>query len=391
MDEKIFIPTKCKVGFQNREDTYTKKLGYVIYNDGKVWRKEKSWESWRFRFKDPIEYEKLRKQHYDNSVKAQRQHYQSIIADYKLRPTVYNTSYYLKCVNSTEEEFIQNTIGPYKKYKPHLGQFSSDPTIQPKEFDNVARDGFVLNKKAGGDKYGWNPRQTYCRVYDPLGFEFEITIPNLLYILENTSSIKGKGLDGKFIYGWSGTELVLIPENSPEYADMIKFTALQTAKNIKKSDLKLGYKYLCSDNVERTYMGEHIVYDYYGVPKYGKKLWFYNNEYKSFNTENIAKIKTELTLDPDYSNLLSELEKDKYYAGIGATLTKFEEKDSIINSKAFYIKQNNRFVECSLYGKTYSLGGYMFEINRTGQREIFSSIKDLLKKYEIWQIKTTTK
>lgn len=39
MNEKIFIPKLCKVGFQVREGTYNGLLGYVIYNDGKIWRK----------------------------------------------------------------------------------------------------------------------------------------------------------------------------------------------------------------------------------------------------------------------------------------------------------------------------------------------------------------
>jgi len=47
MKSTIFIPKKCKVGFNLRQDTYTGKLGYIIYHDGKVWRKENSWESWR--------------------------------------------------------------------------------------------------------------------------------------------------------------------------------------------------------------------------------------------------------------------------------------------------------------------------------------------------------
>ena len=39
---------KIKVGFQERSDTFTKKLAYVIYYDqkGKL-RKEKSWNSWK--------------------------------------------------------------------------------------------------------------------------------------------------------------------------------------------------------------------------------------------------------------------------------------------------------------------------------------------------------
>src|SRR5574343_1729160 len=139
MKSNIFIPKKIKVGFQNREDTYTKKLAYVIYYDEKgVLRKETSWQSWR------------------------------------------------------------------------------DKTIEPVEFDNVPFSGFVLNKKVGGySNYHWNPRQTYVRIYDPRDFEFEITVPNLLYILENGNSIKGKGLEGDFVYGWDGTELVLIPTCAP--------------------------------------------------------------------------------------------------------------------------------------------------------------------------------
>lgn len=123
----IFVPTKINVGFQNRSDTYSGKLAYIIYFDekGKL-RKETSWQHWR-------------------------------------------------------DKEIQNEI-----------------------YDNEPIEGFVLNKKVGGDRYSWNPRQTYTRVYDPRGFEFEITIPNLLWILENCNCIKGKGLEGQFVYGWDG-------------------------------------------------------------------------------------------------------------------------------------------------------------------------------------------
>jgi len=48
MENKLFIPEKIKVGYQERDDTYTKRLAYVIYYDNKgVLRKEKSWEGWR--------------------------------------------------------------------------------------------------------------------------------------------------------------------------------------------------------------------------------------------------------------------------------------------------------------------------------------------------------
>ena len=72
-----------------------------------------------------------------------------------------------------------------------------DENIPNDEFENIPTEGFVLNKHTGGveNSWGWNARKSYCRIYDPRGFEFEITIENLLYILENTSCIKGKGVE----------------------------------------------------------------------------------------------------------------------------------------------------------------------------------------------------
>lgn len=48
MQSNLYIPTKIRVGFVKRPDTYTGKLAYVIYYDekGKI-RKEASFESWR--------------------------------------------------------------------------------------------------------------------------------------------------------------------------------------------------------------------------------------------------------------------------------------------------------------------------------------------------------
>jgi hypothetical protein len=188
MKSQIFLPEKIKVGLQKRNDTYTEKLGYVIYHDGKVWRKEASWEGWR------------------------------------------------------------------------------DGSIPPIELDNTPTEGFVLNKKAGGDRYTWNPRQTYCRVYDPRGFEFEITIPNLLYILENTNSVVGKGLEGEFVYGWDKKDLVLIPVSAPEYVEMKKFTGLKDVK-FSKNLLVPGMLYQTKDLKEVVYLGEF-------KDEKRKKLWF---------------------------------------------------------------------------------------------------------------------
>lgn len=181
----LVIPKRINVGFQERYDTYTKKLAYVIYYDEKgVLRKEKSWQSWR------------------------------------------------------------------------------NKKIPNEEFDNVPISGFVLNKKAGGYKSGWDFRQSYIRVYDPRDFEFEITVENLLMILENCVCIPGKGLEGEFVYSWSGTELVLLPVKSPDYQKAKQYNKkLETVGSFTVKDLKAGHTYVTKKDEELIFLGKYDWYD----------------------------------------------------------------------------------------------------------------------------------
>lgn len=214
MNTSIFIPKKINVGFQNRDDTYTKKLAYIIYYDNKgVLRKEKSWNGWR-------------------------------------------------------DDEIPNVI-----------------------YDNTPISGFVLNKKVGDYCCDWNHRQAYVRVYDPRDFEFEITIENLLYILENASSIKGKGLEGEFTYGWEGKDLILIPTASPDYIEISKYNEILHQNNhVKVKDLIIGATYKTKANEEWIYMGR---FDYWKVEServeqptsdcYGYSRYSYKYIYKDVN------------------------------------------------------------------------------------------------------------
>lgn len=144
-----------------------------------------------------------------------------------------------------------------------------DDKIEPKEFENIPTSGFVLNKKVGDYISDWNHRQAYVRVYDPRDFEFEITIENLLYILENASSIKGKGLEGEFTYGWDGKDLVLLPVDSPDYKEIMEFNEIvHENKTIKAKDLIVGATYKTKQDIDYVYMGRFDAWDY----KYGKGI-----------------------------------------------------------------------------------------------------------------------
>ena len=233
MTQNLFIPTKLKVGFQERTDTFTKKLAYVIYYDEKnVSRKETSWKGWR------------------------------------------------------------------------------DEKIPDQDIDNVPTEGFILNRKVGGYKSDWNYRQSYIRVYDPRGFEFEITPDNLLFILKESNCDKDKGLEGKFVYSWQGTELVLLPISSLTYQNSTKYTSIRSIK-IKKKDLILGASYLDDQVQPCIYLGLNTVYGkeffYGGLAGSTKQHVTYYTQTKKYSFTKEHKHLKELVdanISPDFSDLI---------------------------------------------------------------------------------------
>lgn len=120
-----------------------------------------------------------------------------------------------------------------------------DHSITPEEFENVPVEGFMINRPVGGHKSGWNYRQSYCRVWDPRGFEFEIGIDNFLWILDYCDCLAGKKLIGKFVYSWEGQNLVLLPTNSEEYrkSSEVMKKRENITKDLKASELKPGSLY----------------------------------------------------------------------------------------------------------------------------------------------------
>lgn len=250
MNSKLFIADKVKVGFNPREDTYSGKLGYVIGHDGKKWRKEPSWDGWRYHHMDEADYQQKRLEQYnDRLAKTKKDHV------YYIEQSAKNPNHWYKeYAEMTEEKFIEKQLGSYEKFKPSLGKVSSDKGLMPLEFDNVPTEGFVLNKKVGGYSNGWDHRSTYCRVYDPRGFEFEINVPNLLFILQECNAMKGKGLEGTFVYAWEGKDLVLLPTSSQDYQESQKFTEMQSQK-IGVKDLVEGCTYKTKQMEDYIYMG----------------------------------------------------------------------------------------------------------------------------------------
>jgi hypothetical protein len=163
MKTNLFIPKVVKVGFRKREDTFTGKLGYVIYYDeGGRLRKGVSWNSWR------------------------------------------------------------------------------DESLGDVEVENVPMNGFILNK--GVNRFSdWGGGRSVVRVYDPRDFEFEISLDNLIGILMYSDISKRDIIEG-CVYAWSGSDLVLLPINSVEYQESVKYTGKQSNK-VSAKDLVKGCRY----------------------------------------------------------------------------------------------------------------------------------------------------
>lgn len=136
---------------------------------------------------------------------------------YQLRKDTYSKK--LAFVTYYDEDNKFRQVNPFNGW--------IDNSIPTDELNNIPTEGFVLNKHVGGVRSGWNTRNSYIRMFDPRGFEIELGIENILYILEHCSSIKGKGIEGELIYGWNGSRVVLIPVGSKDYKNAIEFSNLR--------------------------------------------------------------------------------------------------------------------------------------------------------------------
>lgn len=130
-----------------------------------------------------------------------------------------------------------------------------DHSIEPHEFDNTPQVGFVINKGISRSTGGWhNDTVTKVRIWDPRGFEFEISLSNLICILQH-SDVSKRDIVVPCVYAWEGTELILLPTNSDEYAAAQEHTSKQ--HNVFKSkDLVVGRTYESKrDKTNLIYLG----------------------------------------------------------------------------------------------------------------------------------------
>lgn len=124
--------------------------------------------------------------------------------------------------------------------------------IQNKPFKHPA-----LNKSVQRDSYHFGSGRNMLRIYDPRGFEYEITTDNLLGIMNYNDVIKNE-LQGEYIYAFDSGNLFLIPVNSEQYKEAIKMTESVKTK-IRRKDLVPGNTYLTRNGHRCIYIGKYNI------------------------------------------------------------------------------------------------------------------------------------
>ena len=256
-----------------------------------------------------------------------------------------------------------------------------DKDIEPMELTNEPLEGFVIHEKVGGYASGWNYRQTYVRVYDPRGFEFEITVPNLLYILEHCNIYKGKGIEGKLAYAWCDKELILLPVLSPIYKQSEKFSLNKLEnKKIGIRDMVQGYTY-------RTKQNEEWIF----IDRNKKGFFFFNirlQQFKKISSVTNKFIDFKEEVHPSFNKLYELIQHLDIYSDVVPEATQYIEFDfkenvsrtyydmcilseqlkplilsngeltqQLTKGKLHYIKNqitDNKYIECTIWARCFA-------------------------------------
>lgn len=191
-----------------------------------------------------------------------------------------------------------------------------DKKIAPQEFENTPMEGFTINKDIKRYNGEWfSSTRTMVRIHDPRGFEFEVTTENLIAILMHTDCLR-RGLIGQFVYAWAGPELVLLPTNSEEYQNAVKYTT-GLSKKVSAKSLVPGISYATKRDSDVIYLGRFNWFEYpgrgwynnTGTQKHLKVHVFTNDDGKIFFYKKSADFLMEPNNDVPVANYAELVEK----------------------------------------------------------------------------------
>ncbi|AQN32455.1 hypothetical protein BCP12_032 [Bacillus phage BCP12] len=146
-----------------------------------------------------------------------------------------------------------------------------------------------------------------------LGLRIEITIPNLMFILENCVCNKGKGLEGEFVYAWDNTQLVLLPVDSPDYAEIIEYnTMVKEDLFVKPKELKPGFAYVTTNGDEKVFLGKYHNYNSWTGKKKSAKHFYFGRVWTNAEGEQKVSVSATSNINKMFVRSASEVPHERY-------------------------------------------------------------------------------
>lgn len=237
--------------------------------------------------------------------------------------------------------------------KEHSWNSWRDEKIEPIEVKNIPTKGFIINKSVQRNNYHFGSGRNMTRVYDPRGFEFEISADNLHGIIDHSNILMNE-IEVECVYAWDRTDLILLPVNSQQYKDSVAHTNKRNAKSISAKELVVGCEYsMRKEDKNVIYLGKYIytydnetVKNYYNALKCfnysiyrtaGKVNVFYDADKESFVTIQPSELAECINATPDKN--ISDIIKDYLSSKNGIYIEKieidlkFDNKEIIENRK----------------------------------------------------------
>lgn len=258
-----------------------------------------------------------------------------------------------------------------------------DKNIDALDINNIPTNGYFFDKsiKRMGS---FSSANSYLRVYDSRGFEFEIKIENVSLILQTCTIDKGE-IKEKCILGWDGRTLYLLPETSQEYQTAMLENS-DSNKNINEENLILGNIYKSSRG-NFVYVGKmYFMNDNQDVKTKLTNVFYRENSYYdqkneinlgSFCTPALSSLKNTEKQYINYERLIKYIKK-RSVKRTGIKIISYDKKN--IDRKA-YIKikdTNHKEVFCNIAGAYHLYLDY-----KAGKR------KDPITEYDFKIIKLT--
>lgn len=157
-----------------------------------------------------------------------------------------------------------------------------DKNIESIEVKNEIFKNPTLNKSIQRYGYHFGSGRNMLRIYDPRGFEYEISVSNFVGISQYCDMVKSE-LVGEFVYAFEDGDLILLPVESEQYKEAKQDTLNKNTK-VSAKDLKAGNIYTANNGNTCIYIGKYNINKdinkYYNLPicSNGKKHIFYIEE-----------------------------------------------------------------------------------------------------------------